>query len=320
MTERYSEKTPGGIYMRQEILTLYSKCDGLPLSVAIFAPDTDDEIKGIFQISHGMAEHKERYFPFMEYLASRGYAAVINDHRGHGASVRSKDDLGYFYDESGCYITEDLHQITQDIKTHLPGKPVYLFGHSMGSLVVRNYIKKYDDRIAKLIVCGSPSKNPLIGAALMLTAIMKAFKGDKYRSGIIQELAFGAYLKNIDKPISKNAWLSANGENVKKYDSDELCGYVFTLNGFRNLFLLMKRIYLSDGWDLKNRELPIFFIAGSDDPVIASEAKWNESQGFLRKIGYTKVKGKLYRGARHEILNEDIKEEVYDDILGFIEE
>ena len=150
-------KLSGGPCMRQEILTLYSKSDGLPLSVAKFAPDTDAEIKGIVQISHGMAEHKERYFPFMEYLVSKGYAAVINDHRGHGASVKSKDDLGYFYDESGRFIMEDLHQITQDIKEHLPGKPVYLFGHSMGSMVVRDYIKKYDDQIEKLIVCGSPS-------------------------------------------------------------------------------------------------------------------------------------------------------------------
>lgn len=315
-------KLSGGPCMRQEILTLYSKSDGLPLSVAKFAPDTDAEIKGIVQISHGMAEHKERYFPFMEYLVSKGYAAVINDHRGHGASVKSKDDLGYFYDESGRFIMEDLHQITQDIKEHLPGKPVYLFGHSMGSMVVRDYIKKYDDQIEKLIVCGSPSKNPLIGAALVLVAIQRAFKGDRYRSDFIQNLAFGSYSKNIkgSEPVSANAWLSVNEDDVKEYDACELCGYVFTLNGFRNLFTLMRSIYSADGWAVNNPNLPIMFIAGSEDPVTVSEAKWKESQEFLRKIGYTNVSGKMYQGARHEILNEDIKQEVYDDIVRFMEE
>ncbi len=306
--------------MRQELLTIYSQKDGLPLSVAICAPDTEEEIKGIVQISHGMAEHKERYFPFMEYLASKGYAAVINDHRGHGASVRDKDDLGYFYDESGSFITDDIHQITQNIREHLPGKPVYLFGHSMGSMVVRNYIKKYDNHIDKLIVCGSPSKNPLIGAALMLTAVQQIFKGDRYRSNLIQNLAFGSYTKNIKEPASDNAWLSVNESNVREYDDNELCGFVFTLNGFRNLFTLMRNTYSAGGWAVNNPGLPIMFIAGSEDPVIVSEAKWKESIQFLRKIGYTNVSGKLYQGARHEILNEDIKNEIYDDIVKFMEE
>jgi len=304
--------------MRQEMLTLYSKCDNLPLSVAIFAPET--EIKGVVQISHGMAEHKERYFPFMEYLVSEGYAAVINDHRGHGASVKDKDDLGYFYDDSGTYIVEDLYQITLYIKELFPGKPVYLFGHSMGSLVVRKYIKKYDDKIDKLIVCGSPSRNPMIGAALALVSVQKLFKGDRYRSNLIQNLAFSSYSKNMDGTVSGNSWLSVNEDNVRDYDANELCGYVFTLNGFRNLFILMRDIYSDEGWSLKNKNLPVLFIAGSDDPVIMNEKKWDESREFLKKIGYNNVKGKLYPGLRHEILNEDIREEIYDDIVKFVEE
>lgn len=302
--------------MLKEFLTIYSNCDGLPLSTAIFIPE--EEVKGIVQISHGMAEHKERYFSFMEYLTERNYVVVINDHRGHGESVRDKDDLGYFYDESGEYIVKDLHQITLYMKERFPGKPVYLFGHSMGSMVVRMYIKKYDSEIDKLIVCGSPSKNPLVDVALFVVRFQKLFKGDRYRSRLIQNLAFGSYNKNIDKPISDNAWLSSDENNVQNYDSDDLCGFIFTLNGFRNLFLLMKEIYITSGWALKNKDLPIMFIAGSDDPVIVSEDKWNESREFLQKLGYTNVRGKLYKGLRHEILNENIKENVYDDIVKFM--
>ena len=214
--------------MLKEFLTIYSNCDGLPLSTAIFIPE--EEVKGIVQISHGMAEHKERYFSFMEYLTERNYVVVINDHRGHGESVRDKNDLGYFYDESGEYIVKDLHQIT----------------------------------------------------------------------------------------LYMNAWLSSDENNVQNYDSDDLCGFIFTLNGFRNLFLLMKEIYITSGWALKNKDLPIMFIAGRDDPVIVSEDKWNESREFLKKLGYTNVRGKLYKGLRHEILNENIKENIYDDIVKFM--
>ncbi len=302
--------------MLKEFLTIYSNCDGLPLSTAIFIPE--EEVKGIVQISHGMAEHKERYFYFMEYLTERNYVVVINDHRGHGESVRDKDDLGYFYDESGEYIVKDLHQITLYMKERFPGKPVYLFGHSMGSMAVRMYIKKYDSEIDKLIVCGSPSKNPLVDVALFVVRFQKLFKDDRYRSRLIQNLAFGSYNKNIDKPISDNAWLSSDENNVKNYDSDDLCGFIFTLNGFRNLFLLMKEIYITSGWALKNKDLPIMFIAGRDDPVIVSEDKWNESREFLKKLGYTNVRGKLYKGLRHEILNENIKENIYDDIVKFM--
>ncbi len=302
--------------MLKEFLTIYSNCDGLTLSTAIFIPE--EEVKGIVQISHGMAEHKERYFSFMEYLTERNYVVVINDHRGHGESVRDKNDLGYFYDESGEYIVKDLHQITLYMKERFPGKPVYLFGHSMGSMAVRMYIKKYDSEIDKLIVCGSPSKNPLVDVALFVVRLQKLFKGDRYRSRLIQNLAFGSYNKNIDKPISDNAWLSSDENNVQNYDSDDLCGFIFTLNGFRNLFLLMKEIYITSGWALKNKDLPIMFIAGRDDPVIVSEDKWNESREFLQKLGYTNVRGKLYKGLRHEILNENIKENIYDDIVKFM--
>ncbi len=304
--------------MKKEYIKINSDCDGLPLSVAVFTPE--NEVKGIVQLSHGMAEHKERYYGFMEFLADRGYACIINDHRGHGQSVRDKNDLGYFYDDTANYIVDDLHQLTEYMKQRFPSKPVCLFGHSMGSLVVRKYIKKYDSDITKLVVCGSPSRNPMVGAALALVKIQKAFKGERYRSNMIQNLAFGSYNKNIKNPVSENAWLSEDRNNVTAYEKDELCGFVFTLNGFRNLFLLVKEVYSTDGWAMKNKNLPVLFIAGADDPVIVGEKEWKQSQDFLKGRGYTNVKGKLYEGKRHEILNEGIKSQVYQDVLDFIEQ
>ena len=305
--------------MKKSEITILSKCDQLPLSVAIFIPET--EIKGIVQISHGMSEHKGRYYNFMEYLANQGYIAIINDHRGHGKSVKKKDDLGYFYDNTSEFIVEDLHQITLFIKEKYPNKKIILLGHSMGSMVVRKYIKKYDSDIDKLIICGSPSKNSLVDVGIFITHFMEIFLGDRHRSNFLQTLALKKNNHKVENKntASLNAWVCTNPESVKLYDYDELCGFTFTLNGFENLFKLMKDIYDENGWSMKNKDLPIFFIAGSDDPIIVSKDKWLESQNFLKILGYTNVKGKLYPNLRHELLNEKNNQEIYNDIIKFIE-
>ena len=124
------------------IKKITSKQDGLKLEIAIMECKNP---KGIVQFSHGMAEHKERYFDFMQYLNERGYICVIHDHRGHGGSVKSKNDYGYFYTENADYIVDDLFQVTEYIRDMYPGLEVTLFSHSMGTLVARCYLKKYDE-------------------------------------------------------------------------------------------------------------------------------------------------------------------------------
>lgn len=298
-----------------------SKCDGLPLSVMITLPDKNIPVKGIFQISHGMAEHKERYIPLMAFLAENGYIGVIHDHRGHGDSVKTEEDLGYFYDKTGNYIVEDLHQITEEIKKEYPDLPVYLLGHSMGSLIVRCYLKHYDNEIDKLIVCGSPFKNTGANIGILVAKIIAKFKGDKYRSPLMQKLTFSSYSKKFkEERKDENCWVSFDEENKKNYKKDKKCGYIFTLNGFCNLFTLVKNTYSDKNWEKQNLELPIFFIAGDEDPVIGGIQKWINAYEFLQNdIGYKNMSHKLYKGRRHEILNEDIKDKVYQDILNWIE-
>lgn len=303
--------------MKKELLYIESKCDNLPLSVAIFEPE--GEVKGIVQFAHGMSEHKERYFGFMEYLAEAGYVSIINDHRGHGGSVKSQEDLGYFYDKTVTYIVEDIHQLTLYIKAKHPNVPVFLFGHSMGSIVVRKYIQKYDSDIDKLIVCGAPGQNPAAGVAKALIAIQTALKGDRYRSPMMYNLSVGGYSKAVSNAETECDWLSANKENVKNYIEDPLCGFRFTLNGYKNLLGLLADIFKKTGWKMSKPSLPIFFVAGSEDPVIGGEKTWKASQQFLMERGYRDVTGKLYKGLRHEILLENSKEQVYKDILDFVE-
>lgn len=297
-------------------IKIKSKMDGLELSVLIIKPK--NKAKGIVQISHGMAEHKERYIHFMEHLVNKGYICVVNDHRGHGESVKEKKDLGYFYDKNGNYIVEDLHQITLEVKKEFPNLPVYLLGHSMGSLVVRKYIEKYDKDITKLVICGSPSYNKNVDLAIIFIKFLMKFKGEYYRSEFINNLAFKDYNKKF-RSNSINSWLCSDEEVVKSYDKDDLCGYIFTLNGFLNLFSLMKDVYTSKNYIVQNKTLPILFIAGSDDPVIISEKEWLLSQEFLQKLGYCNITNIFYEKMRHELLNETIKTKIYDDILEFFE-
>ena len=207
---------------------LTSKQDGLKLHVLLMEPEQSP--KGIVQICHGMAEHKERYEPLMQMLCNNGYISVIHDHRGHGKSVKNASDLGYFYDDSGKAIIEDVHQVTTWMKERYGEElPYHLFGHSMGSLVVRCYLKKYDDELDSLIVCGSPSENKAAKAAEFLAKTackMVAHKKGKF----FQKMAFGLYGKALGEDESENGWISYNKENVKAYDENPLDGFGFSNN------------------------------------------------------------------------------------------
>ena len=296
--------------MKTEKIKINSKVDNLEIECLLVVPD--EEIKGIIQIAHGMNEHKERYLDFMGFLEQNGYACIINDHRGHGNSIKEKDDIGYFYDNNAEYVVEDLKQITEYITKKFKDKKIILFGHSMGSMIVRKYMEKYDDKIDGLIVCGSPSENKLAKLGLFFIKLLEGIKGERYRSKFIRNLMFNGYDKENE---IKNSWICYNEEIVKKYKEDPLCQYEYTLNGMENIVKLMIDIYNPKLYQKKNLNLPIYFIAGKDDPVIVSEEKWNEAQNFLRNIGYREIQNKLYENMRHEILNEKENQKVYEDIL-----
>ena len=178
----------------KEHLKIISEFDQLPLDVIVMSPSHP---RGIVQISHGMCEHKERYFDFMNFLCQNGYVCLIHDHRGHGKSIRCDDDLGYFYENGDQGVVEDLHQLTLWIRQQYPQLPLYLFGHSMGSLIVRCYCQKYDQDINGLFVCGSPSHNPLAGVGISLSHVYQKVKNDHYRPQMIQKIGFDTLNKSL---------------------------------------------------------------------------------------------------------------------------
>lgn len=297
-----------------EFFKLTSSFDGLQIAGAMCQPQ--GQPKGIFQIVHGMAEHKERYYPFMEFLAQNGYVAFIHDHRGHGESVKvMPDDLGYMYKGGWLAMVEDIKLVQDHAKALYPELPVTLFGHSMGSMAVRSFTKRYDSSIAKLIVCGCPSDNPAKGAGIALACISGVLCGWHHRSKLINGIAFGAYGRAF--PEGSYGWLSANQTNVKNYMRDPLCGFCFTANGFLNLFRVMKDCYGAKGWSLENTGIPVRFVSGADDPCRTNDKAFEAAAQFLRDRGYSDVKQKLFPGLRHEILLEEDYMTVWQTILDF---
>lgn len=295
-----------------EKFTVPGASDGVQLSTLVIAPESP---KAVVQFVHGMAEHKERYIPFMTYLSEKGYACVICDLRGHGESVSGPEDLGYMGKGGRKGLVDDVLRVTAWAKEQFPGLPVFLFGHSMGSMIVRSYLKQYDKEIAGLIVCGSPSKNPAAGLGNFLAGTIGLFRGERFRSSFLANLCTGNNDKKFKADGIPNAWLSTNKANVQAYNNDPLCGFTFTINGYRNgLFRLMQDIYSPDGWVVAHLDLPIHFIAGADDPCIVNLKKFSEAVSFLRARGYREVTSKVYPGMRHEILNEIGREDVWRDV------
>lgn len=273
--------------------------------------------RGIVQCSHGMAEHKERYMPIMEYLCQHGFVCVIHDHRGHGDTVAAAD-YGYFFDETGEAIVNDLFAITRYIRQLFPKQPLFLLGHSMGTLVARCYLQEHDQELQGVILSGAPSYNTLTPMALGITAFLRIVQGPRRRSQLLQALSFGGYDRQF-KPRRKNGWLSKNTANVEAYNNDEKCGFVFTINGFQNLFHLMQRCYTKKYYQLRHPSLPILMIGGEKDPVIGGTQPFITQKEFLEGVGYADIEQKLYPDLRHEIFQEKEADHIYQDVLLFIE-
>lgn len=257
------------------IETLLSKRDQLPLELAIIEPE--GEAIGIIQLIHGMSEHKERYYDFMSYLSQQGYICAIHDHRGHGASVKDTSHLGYFYTNDITYIVDDAYLVTEYLKNRYPTLNVSIFSHSMGTLVSRNYLKKYEKHIEKIVLCGPPTENKLVDLALFAGKLTGSFYKEHKPNKILNKLSVGYYNKGY---TTKNEWICSNLQTVSSYNTDPLCGFTFTTSDFINLFQLLKSAFIKDDWNPQNSSLPIFLIAGVDDPVIQGKQKFNELEEF----------------------------------------
>ena len=299
--------------------TLDASADGLTLAALESVPDAAGAApRGVIQLVHGMCEHKERYIPLMEFFSAHGLVCVIHDNRGHGASVKSPDDLGYMYDGGWQALVEDVRVVNDWIHARYPDLKVILYGHSMGSMIVRSFLKKYDDRVDALLVSGCPVDNPAKGVGKALAWCFGRRKGWHYRPKLLQKMSFGAYSKPFagEGPM---AWVCSNPEILKSYYEDPLCQFIFTANGFYNLLGLMQDCYSRKGWGVRHPGMHIHFMSGEQDPCRGSDSQFRRAVRLLPELGYHNVTAQVYPQMRHEIHNETQRDRVWSDMLTFID-
>ena len=281
----------------------------------------EGEVKAVLQICHGMAEHIERYHEFATFLTAQGYYVVGHDHLGHGKSVVESGTLGYFHETSGNeYVLADIHSLRIATAEKYPNIPYFMLGHSMGSFLARQYIGVHGSGLSGAIIMGTGEQpSVILGVGKMLCKIIAIFKGWKYRSNLVDSMAAGGYDKHFKNEIGTLGWLSRNVDNRKRYVDDPLCGYVFTVNGYYHMFSGMLAMNASEKAEKIPKFLPIYLVAGQEDPVgNFGKSVENVFKNYI-KCGMTDVQMKLYAGDRHEILNEDDKEQVYRDIWKWME-
>lgn len=282
------------------------------LSLSVFEAKN---AKAVIQIIHGMEEHKERYYPFAEYLNKNGISVVVSDLRGHGEDAPL---LSHIADKKGeILLIEDQKLITKYIKERFTGLPVYLLGHSMGSIITRDLIQTDSKEYQKVLLSGYVNPNGASGIAVFLGNLVKLFKGAKGHSKLLTTLAVGPFSKSIKEKRTELDWLSYNEENVDKYIADPLSGVEFTVGSYSALFHLLNWMGKANRYKDVNKEMPILLAGGVDDPCTGFEKGRAASKKVLEKAGFTNISVITYDKMRHEILNETNKDKVYKDFLDF---
>lgn len=280
----------------------------------------EGEPKAVLQIVHGIAEFVERYDGFANFLTEHGFVVVAEDHMGHGQSINGEGIQGYFH---GGWFTaiEDTMQLMRDTKEAYPGIPYILFGHSMGSFMARTILCKYPDSgIRAAIICGTGWQ-----PALALPALIKVVEGICKKTGEtnpndkLQNLVFGSYNSKVEHPRTPYDWLTRDAKIVDAYIAHPLCGFTASCGLLREMMKGIHFIEQKGNMAAMRKDLPVFFIAGGDDPVGSYGKGIHQSAEAFQKAGMKDVSVRIYPLCRHEILNEINREEVYEDVLAWIE-
>jgi alpha-beta hydrolase superfamily lysophospholipase len=276
----------------------------------------EGEVKAILQISHGMCEYVERYDDFAEYLAEQGILVVGNDHLGHGESVRTQEDRGYFAKENGnSVLVRDIHRLRRMIQEEYPDVPYFLMGHSMGSFLARQYICCYGRGLAGVIIMGTGDmRGSRMKFGMQLCKSMAKVQGWHARSKFMDTMTMGGYRKKFRGTGSGESWQTKDKAMLERYKDDERCNFRFTLNGYYNLYLSIYKLDQEKYLQKMPKKIPVLFVSGGDDPV------GDGGKGVLRvykrfkKLGMRHVKCRIYPGDRHNILFETDRDKVYKDL------
>lgn len=295
----------------------YDSCGKGKIHAACWEPAGDPV--GVVQLVHGIAEHVARYDDYAAFLTDNGFVVVAEDHMGHGLSVGKKDTKGYFHGGWFQAVGDTLCLMNMTMEKY-PGVPYFLFGHSMGSFIARTILAKYPNSgIHGAVICGTAWQSPaLLAAALPLSKLICRMDGETNPSKKLQSLMFGSYNKRVEHVRSQNDWLSRDAKVVEQYDLDPMCGFTATAGLYRDMLSGIRYIQEESSLQNMKKDLPVLFVAGSDDPVGSYGTGVEMAADKFRCAGMENVELKLYPLCRHEILNEINKEEVYADTLNWM--
>lgn len=305
--------------MRKEEFYFDSRDNHTKLHAIRWTPDGDNVV-GVVQIVHGMAEYADRYEEFAAFLTEHHFVVTGEDHLGHGGSVSEDGLKGYFCEQDpATVVVRDVHRLKKMTQELYPGVPYFIIGHSMGSFIVRNYLCRYGSGIDGAIVMGTGT---LSEAVLLLSKLttwwIGAFRGQKYISKFIDKGAFGKYNRHILNPRTPVDWLTKDEKKVDEYIADPDCGFTFTVNGFKTLFTLISRAQIKKNLKSIPGDLPVLMVSGDADPVGDYGKGVKKAYHSLKMVGVKDLQLKLYPEDRHELLNENDRQQVMEDILEWL--
>ena len=297
----------------------HARLDGTALHVHRWLPPTDVPVRAVVQIAHGMVEHGGRYAEFGGAAAKEGYAVYASDHRGHGWTAASQDELGHLGDEHGfADVVDDLVALTAYLRGVHPHLPVVLLGHSMGSMMARAYAVRHGEQIDGLIVMGTAGDPGVKGrVGLLLARAEAALRGPSTPSRLLQELTFGPYNTAFAPTRTDFDWLSRDPEEVDAYLADERCGVLASAGLYRDLLTGLRWVSHPATLRTMPRELPVLITSGEFDPVGGASAVTAVAD-LMRQAGMRQVDTRVWPGARHELLHETNRQDVIADLISWI--
>jgi alpha-beta hydrolase superfamily lysophospholipase len=288
-------------------------------SIQAYRWKPEGKAKAVIQIAHGMAEHSARYESFANKLVENGYGVYINDHIGHGKTIKEKEEKGHLPKDGFNLCVDDLFQLTQIIKAENPGVPVVLLGHSMGSFFAQEYITKYGSEINGCILSGSSGKQGIYHIASLIAMLSVIIQGRKARSPLMGKLSFGNFNNKFKPARTSFDWLSKDTAEVDKYVNDPLCGFVCTTSFYYEFYKSLDKLHKINKIRRIPRSLPVYIFSGEKDPVSNNSRTVKKLVDMYKTLGLNDVEYKIYENGRHEMLNETNREEVISDIICWLD-
>lgn len=301
--------------------------DGYKLFIRVWRPESP--ARAVVQIVHGMAEHSRRYEAFASVLCEAGYEVHAHDARGHGESLSLNRDDGETHGQPGFLApingfdicVSDVCALGRALREEHPTRPLILFGHSWGSFVSQGAVEQETQLWSALVLSGTRGPARLLmGFARALASLVMAVTKPERFSPLVWGLADGSYNRSFKPARTPFDWLSRDEALVDAYVADPLCGFPCPVIFYRDLFTGLSRIHRTETMGAIRRDLPVLLIAGTKDPVGDFAQSPKRLVARYAAMGMSDVSLNLYLDARHELLNETVRTQVYRDILVWLDE